>query len=227
MSTTVALGTSGDSPELRTKKRMVLLNSPLLLIVSCHLLATWSVPRFGIWAWVPLQAGYWSLLGLICWGSGRLPDIQSAYSRRTTWGWWVGNVIVGLIPLPILLRNTSLLRMHAALIAYWLVIAVLNPFLEEAYWRGLLGSLTARWPAWLSLAYTSLLFAFAHPLLWGVFSVGNRSWQTVAALLVMGGMWGITFRRTKSLQAVTLSHCLVDVGNMTVWVFMNLYVPPK
>lgn len=205
---------------------MALLSSPLLLIISCHQLTIWSVPRLGTWTWVPLQGTYWLLLGVICWASGQLPDILAAYSRHTALRWWVLNVFVGLIPLPILLRNSSLLRMHA-LVAYWLAIAVINPFLEEGYWRGLLGSLTARWSAGLSLAYTSLLFAFAHPLLWGVFSVGNRSWQTVAALLVMGALWGLTFRRTKSLQAVTMSHCLVDIGNMTVWVFLNLYVPPK
>ncbi len=134
------------------------------------------------------------------------------------------NLIVGLIPLPILLRNTSLLRMHS-LVVCWLAIAIVNPFIEETYWRGVLGSMTNRWPTSLALLYTSLLFALAHPLLWGVFSLGNRNWQAVGALVVMGAAWGLTFRRTKSLQAVSLSHCLVDIGNMTVWVFMNLYVP--
>lgn len=226
MSTTVAVGVPPDPSEFRTWKRRALLISPLLLILSCHLLTIRLVPRLGAWTWVPLQGTYWLLLGLICWGSGQLTNILAGYSRTTTLRWWVVNVLVGVIPLPILLRNTSLLRMHA-LVAYWLAIAVVNPFLEEAYWRGLLGSLTASWSAGLSLAYTSLLFAFAHPLLWGVFSAGNRSWQTFAALLVMGALWGFTFRRTKSLHAVTLSHCLVDIGNMTVWVFLNLYVPPR
>lgn len=224
--TRIAVGSPDDTFGFSSRKRIALLGSPLFLIVSCHLLAIWSVSKIGTWTWVPLQLTYWSLLGLICWGSGQLPTILSAYFRRTTWGWWMGNVIVGLVPLPILLRNSSLLRMHS-LITYWVVIALVNPFLEEAYWRGLLGSLTERWSTGFSLAYTSFFFAFAHPLLWGVFSVGNRNWQTVAALLVMGAVWGISFRRTKSLQAVTLSHCLVDIGNMTVWVFMNLYVPPR
>lgn len=226
MSTTVSALSSSGTSEAPTWKRVTLLGSPLLVIATCHLVAIWSVPKLGIWAWIPLQAAYWSLLALICWSSGKLPALLSAFTRRTTWKWWVIGVVVGLIPLPILLRNTSLLRMHS-LVVYWLVIAVLNPFFEEAYWRGLLGSLTAQWATMPSLAYTSLFFAIAHPLLWGVFSTGNRSWQTVAALIVMGLVWGATFRRTSSLQAVTLSHCLVDIGNMTVWVFMNLYVPQR
>jgi membrane protease YdiL (CAAX protease family) len=226
MSTKAPVVRSDEAWEAPIWKRIVLLSSPLLVIASGHRVAIWSVPRVGTWSWVPLQVTYWLLLGIICWGSGQLRTIRSAYSRPTTWGWWVVNILVGLIPLPILLRNTSLLRMHS-LVTYWVVIALLNPFLEEAYWRGLLGSLTARWSSGISLAYTSLFFALAHPLLWGVFSIGNHSWQTVAALLVMGVVWGTTFRRTKSLQAVTLSHFLVDIGNMSVWVFMNLYVPPK
>ena len=226
MSETASALESDGTSEAPIWKRFTVLSSPPIVIATCHLVAIWSSSQFGKWAWVPLQTAYWALLALICWGSGQLSALVSAYARRTTRGWWVINVVVGLIPLPILLRNTSLLRMKS-LVVYWLVIAVLNPFVEEAYWRGLLGSLTAHWAAVLSLAYTSLFFALAHPLLWGVFSVGNRSWQTIAALIVMGAVWAGTFRRTRSLQAVTLSHCLVDVGNMTVWVFMNLYIPPK
>ena len=207
-------------------KRRLLIASPFIVIASCHVLAVLSAANLASWAWVPLQIFYWSLLLALCWMSGMLPAMLSAYYRQTPWRWWSLNCIVGLIPLPILLRNTSLLRMHS-LVACWLAIAVINPFIEETYWRGVLGSLTSRWPTSFALLYTSLLFAFAHPLLWGVFSVGNRSWQTVAALVVMGAVWNLTFRRTNSLQAVALSHCMVDIGNMTVWVFMNFYVPPK
>jgi hypothetical protein len=42
-------------------------------------------------------------------GLGSASHHLVSFSRRTTWGWWMVNVIVGLIPLPILLRNTSLL----------------------------------------------------------------------------------------------------------------------
>lgn len=226
MSMTASTPSFSGISETPTWKRITLLGSPLLVISTCHLVARWSASRFGIWAWIPLQAAYWSLLALICCSSGQLASLIAAFIRPSKWKWWLVNIGVGLIPLPILLRNTSLFRMHA-LIAYWVVIAVLNPFLEEAYWRGLLGSLSASWATLVSLSYTSLFFALAHPLLWGVFSIGNRNWQTLAALVVMGAVWGGTFRRTRSLQAVTLSHCLVDIGNMTVWVFMNLYVPPK
>lgn len=168
---------------------------------------------------------YWLSLCSICWISGYLPEILSAYRRHTRWSWWLANIAAGLIPLPILLRNTSLLHMHA-LVFCWLAIALLNPVIEETYWRGVLGLATGRWPVVLAVAYTSILFAATHPLLWGVFSIGNRNWQTLAALLIMGALWHLTFRRSGSLQAVTLSHCLVDLGNMTVWVFLNLYVPP-
>lgn len=48
----------------------------------------------------------------------------------------------------------------------------------------------------------------------------------VAALLIMGIVWSATYRQTRSLRANTLSHMLVDLGNMSVWVFLNLYIPP-
>lgn len=209
----------------RFDSQLLLIASPLFIIAAGHIVAWIAASRLGPWAWLPLQLFYWCSLASLCWISGWLPKLLYAYRRRSSWGWWAASIAVGLIPLPILLRSLPLLRMRS-LVVYWLVIALINPVLEETFWRGVLGTATNNWPLGLSLAYTSLLFASAHPLLWGVFSMGNRSWETFAALLVMGAIWHLTFRRTGSLQAITLSHCLVDIGNMTVWVFLNLYVPP-
>ena len=175
---------------------------------------------------VPLQIPYWSLLLLICWRSELLPAIVSAYSQPTSRGWWILNLIVGLIPLPILLRNTPLLRTSSLVVA-WLAIALLIPLIEESYWRGVLENLTRGWPTSFALAYTSLLFALAHPLLWGVFSVGNRSWQTFIALLVMGAVWVLPHAGREAYKRSCCRIALWTIGNMSVWVFMNLYVPPR
>jgi membrane protease YdiL (CAAX protease family) len=107
-----------------------------------------------------------------------------------------------------------------------LAFAAVNPFFEEAYWRGALLDAGRRWPFWLIALYSTVLFVASHPLMWGVFSAGNRSIVLFATLFVMGIAWAYLRRATRSLRFSVLSHVLVDVGNLSVFVFLNLYVPP-
>jgi hypothetical protein len=41
----------------------------------------------------------------------------------------------------------------------------------------------------------------------------------------MGFVWSYIYRKTRSLQAVTFSHMLIDLFNMSVWVYMNILIP--
>ncbi len=40
---------------------------------------------------------------------------------------------------------------RAWIVALWLLLALINPWLEEGYWRGLLMDATDRWPGWLAV----------------------------------------------------------------------------
>jgi membrane protease YdiL (CAAX protease family) len=208
------------------KHRRLILLTPIALIIVGHLTARFFFRWLGVWTWAPLQIVYWSGMLAILYAAHAFHKIAAAYRRPVGWGWWVLGVTVGIIPLPILLLHLQLLRMPL-LVSCWILIALVNPFIEESYWRGMLGEATMAWPGWLACSYSTVLFTAAHPLLWGVFSLGNRNWQTVIALLIMGLAWSITYRKTRSLRSITLSHALVDLGNMTVWVFLNLYAPPR
>ena len=207
------------------KNRKFVLVSPLLVIAVGHFAARLFFHFFNVWAWVPLQLVYWSAMAFLIYRAGGFAPVVAAYSRTSGWQWWLLGVGIGLIPLPVLLLHLNLLHM-TFLAVCWVLIALVNPFLEESFWRCLLGEATAAWPLWLACLYSSAFFTLAHPLLWGVFSIGNRNWQVYLSLMVMGLAWSVTYRRTRSLRVPTFSHMLVDFGNMTVWVFLNLYVPP-
>ncbi|WP_396021241.1 type II CAAX prenyl endopeptidase Rce1 family protein [Bacillus sp. S/N-304-OC-R1] len=71
-----------------------------------------------------------------------------------------------------------------------------------------------------------LFFVLSHPFMWGVFSIANRSYQMYISLFVMGVIWSLIRYRTKSLRWCVYSHMLVDFGNLSVFVFLNLYIPP-
>jgi len=205
-------------------KRNFILLSPLLLTASNYVTARLSAHFLGRWAWVPLQIEYWAMLTAILAFCGGWTVLRQGYRRPTHWGWWIPCLLVGLTPLPVLLLNRGLMR-EPLLIASWLAIALVNPFFEETYWRGLFGEVTQSWPALLACVYPTLFFAFGHPLGLGVFSIGCRSRDMLVALIVMGLVWSYTYRRTRSLQAITFSHMLVDFFNMSVWVYMNILIP--
>lgn len=107
-----------------------------------------------------------------------------------------------------------------------LLFALINPWLEEMYWRGALLEAESGWPVWLNVLYSTLLFVMSHPLMWGVFSIGNRSPHLYLSLFLMEVVWAAIRYRTKSLRWPIYSHILVDIGNLSVFVFLNIYIPP-
>lgn len=207
-------------------KQRLLLLSPFLVLLVCHLASRIAAAALGVWAWIPLALVYWGVMGgLIAWrgepGAVRR-WIGPAKGRR---GWTALAIIVGFIPLSILILNIRLLA-DPLILVLWLLFALINPWFEEGYWRGLMTDLTAHWPRWASISYTTILFTASHPLLWGVFSVANRDWMALVSLLMMGAAWAIAYQKSGTLRWAILSHLLVDLGNLAVPVFLNLYIPP-
>src|SRR5690606_19379190 len=56
---------------------------------------------------------------------------------------------------------------QAVVFVAWLLFAMINPWLEEGYWRGLMLDATRHWPRWASNLYSTSLFTLNHPLLGG------------------------------------------------------------
>lgn len=171
---------------------------------------------------------YWGLLGLMI-------LLFSSHNRMKGWFkkpyynkiWLIAGVLIGLFPvLGILLPNYNLLFYYPGLSILVILFAAINPWFEEGYWRGLLLDAGENFPIWVRLIYSSALFSFSHPLMWGVFSIGNRSYQLLLTLFVMGIAWSFIRYKMKSLRWSVYSHILVDLGNLSVFVFLNIYIPP-
>lgn len=215
------------SPWLVIKERFLLL-SPWLVLVVGHAAARIAAHYIGTWAWVPLALVYWGLLGgLIVWGNGKDARKRWFSPPRGPRRWSVVAVAVGFITLPILILNRHLLA-DPTIFVLWILFALINPWFEEGYWRGLLldAAAEAQWPRSLSTAYTTVLFAASHPLMWGVFSIANRDWMPLVALLLMGMAWSTAYHHTGTLRWAIVGHVIVDLGNLAVPVFLNLYIPP-
>jgi uncharacterized protein len=204
-------------------RRFILL-SPFIVIGSGHLTAQTAAIWLGAWAWLPLTIVFWAtLILLIARGGGREAVRRWNASPQGSWGWLVLAVVVGFIPFIVFLLNWRLLA-SSRLWLLWGLFAFINPWFEEGYWRGLLLDAAADWKPWLSVLYTSAVYAASHPLMWGVNSFANREWVVLASTFVMGVCWAIIYRRTKSLRYAVFSHVLVDLFNLNVVIFLNLNI---
>ena len=211
------------SPEMR--QRITLL-SPIIIFVIGGVTACIGGLFLGVWAWLPLALIYWSMLAFfMTWGRNHETILRWFLPpAKGTWGWSMLAIAVSFIPLPILLMNWPLLRPIDVWLP-WLLFALINPWFEEGYWRGLLIDTTATWKNGVSILYTSGLFALSHPALWGVNSISNRSIIVVVSTFIMGIVWAFVYQKTRSLRWVVIAHILVDLFNLAVPVFLNLYAP--
>lgn len=217
---------STNPPDDSKQRQCFVLLSPLAILAVGHLTARFAGATLGVWVWIPLNLVLWAMFAFfIAWGGGGGALRRWLGPARGAWGWKVLAIAVGLIPLPLMLLHWKLFD-SAWLVLAWLIFAIVNAPLEEAYWRGLLLDRTARWPGWLGVLYSSVFFALNHPLTIGVHSIANRHPATAASTFVMGLVWAVVYRKTGSLRWAIASHVLVDLLNLSVLAFLNRYVPP-
>ncbi len=213
------------------RRLLLALASPLAVLVVGYLAARLFAAWLGQWAWVGVALIYWgSLIALVA-AFGDLSQMRRWLGPSQGSRWWaLLAVLVGLIAFPLLLfPNWQLLR-SVPLAAAWLAFAVVNGFLEEVYWRGFLLDAAAPLPRAFSLTYSIVLFTVLHPLMWGVFSRLNAfdpanplAFAPFGVILVgLSLAYAVIYLRTRSLRWAILSHCLSDLGNLSIFVFMNL-----
>jgi membrane protease YdiL (CAAX protease family) len=105
-----------------------------------------------------------------------------------------------------------------------LFFVVINPCLEEGYWRGVLldtGSDKNKWPV---VSYSSTLFMINH--MWiSIMVIGARNPMASVFQFVFGVLMSITYLKTRSLRWPLVAHFLTNLLTPTVAVFLNLYVP--
>lgn len=118
--------------------------------------------------------------------------------------------------------------LNVDLVPAWMLVAVLgyaliNPYFEETFWRGLLEELPA--PPAVRTLYSAFLFGFSHYFLWGAVWLADppRKWMVSAvATFFMGILWSWLYRRDGRLAYPMASHFLVDIGNLSVAVFTGV-----
>jgi membrane protease YdiL (CAAX protease family) len=209
--------------------------SPVLVLLIANTAARFFWSQFGNWAWLGSSLTYWGTTLLIIWLLGDRQSWSRWFGKSHGSKWWIlAAVIVGFVSFPFLFfPHMSALR-PVGLVILWFLFAVVNSTCEELYWRGFLLDQTINLPRAFGVIYSSILFTAIHPLMLGVYSQANRFDPAhPTALLPFLGIvmflslfYSLLYFKTKSLRLPILSHFLTDLGNLSIFLFMNLVIIP-
>jgi membrane protease YdiL (CAAX protease family) len=218
--------------ETRTYQLLVL-GSPVAVVIIGHFAAQVFLNLFGQWAWVGSSVVYWGSMALIIWALADRGAIRRWAAPSQGSKWWIALALaMGLISFPLLFIPNLHVMKPVGLVLAWLVFAIINSSCEEAYWRGFLLDETSQLPRAFGVVWSTIFFTMIHPLMLGVFSTINRydpEHPTALIpfwiiLVILSLAFSLLYLKTRSLRLPVLSHFLSDLGNLSIFLFMNLVV---
>jgi membrane protease YdiL (CAAX protease family) len=208
----------------RAVRRHVVILSPVVMIAVCHAVQRAGGSVLGVWAWVPTMMVFWACIAAVVgWSGGAVRDWL-----RPPQGHWLWSALalgVGVASVREFVSGWRVLE-SPSLFWWWLGFGLVNPWFEEAYWRGLLIDATRGWVGGLGVVYSTLLFALSHPAVWGVHSIVLRHPAALVGLALVGAVWGLAYWRTGSLRWTIAGHACANLLGLAVPILMNAYVPP-
>ena len=204
----------------RKYTKIVLL--PFIIIIIGLAVAVTANYIIGAWAFIPLALVYWTSIFIVIKPTKKKMVEKFAYPPKH-----FRYILLAFIPVSFCIVSFVWGVQYISgisLIIMWVLFAIINSVAEEMFWRGyLLDNL--KWKPTAKILFSTFLFLLSH-LTWGVFSVTIRSHIMILPMLVMGIAWGYAYHKTKSLKWCIIAHFFVDILSLSVWVFLNIYIPP-
>lgn len=207
---------------MKLTKEKIVLTSPFLIIAINFGIAFLFGSFIGKWAFIPVILIEWSLfLFFILRYAKKETRRKWLQKSNSSVGWNILALITGLLPLPLFLMHYETLTVWKVWLP-WIILALINPWLEEFYWRGLLLEYTKKWSDWTAILFTSFVFAINHAV-FGVNSELNSGITVIITTFVMGIIWALVYKKTDSLRWIIIAHFLVDLFNLSAASFLDLY----
>jgi len=207
---------------LKLTKKHIVIASPFLIILANFGVALAFGKIIGKWAFIPMVLFGWAIWSFFILKYGGINSIKKWLGNsKSGIGWGILAVIIGLITLPLFVRHYELLKDWTIWLP-WILLALINPWIEEFYWRGLLLDYTKNLPNWISVLFVSILFASNH-IAFGINSKVNSGIEIVISTFIMGVVWAIIYKKTKSLRWTIFSHFLIDFFGVSSVAFLDLF----
>ena len=196
-----------------TNQRVVIL-SPFLIITVNFGLAFLFGQFIGKWAFIPMISIGWVLWLFFILKFGGTDSIRNWLKKPTGKIWWgIFAILIGLIPLPLFIFHHDTLSEWIIWLP-WIILALINPWIEEFYWRGLLLDFTSNWSGWAAVLYSSILFALNHAA-FGLNSELNGGFEIVNIDFNHGNRLGICLQKDQKLK---MGHLCSFLGRL-FWTF--------
>lgn len=212
-------------------RRWIILASPILVVLIGNLAAHFFTALLGQWAWTGTSVVYWGILLIIMVLLNEKKRIKTWFGKTQGSRLWILlAIVIGLIPFPLILMPNIHVMNSIPLVAAWLLFAIINSVCEETYWRGFLLDETRHLPRIFGVIYSTILFTSIHPLMLGVYSKIQAfdPHKPLALLpfgiilLIISVSYCLIYLKTKSLRLAIFSHFLSDLGNLSIFLFMNM-----
>lgn len=209
-------------------KQVILLFAPTILIfIGLSLMQNILITFILFYGWllfIPLLFTFWK--------KTNRPTLQLPLTKTNL---WIG-VISGLICLVsiygfVVIFQSSVLDIPqlqrllekwnfsgAKVILLVLVLALINPILEELYWREFMfGRLSLKLGNVIAVLITAIFYSLYHLIVvMDIFSFPFNVLSVISVFLA-GLMWGIFRVKLNSIVASIISHSLADIGIMLVY----------
>jgi membrane protease YdiL (CAAX protease family) len=182
------------------------LHQDLATSIQPNYLLLWGLVR--ILLVIPL------LLALILRGGVKGEEIYFSFGNYkkviaiTFWGTFAFTFI-GIVLYPWLIRTTSLnVLTFFEYLPIFLLYAVTNAFIEETFFRGIaLHFITEKTRFWIANLVQAFFFALIHI----INPMTSSPWAFVLATFLLGILWGLLTKRTKSLLPAIAIHVMADI----------------
>ena len=194
--------------------------SPVLILLITQAIAVLFGKALNSLVYIPIILIYWAVLVfiLIKYGTGNIRKwLQKPQGH---WVWIIIALLVGFSSLPLFLQHYQVFRDLSILIPT-ILFFLINPWLEEFYWRGLLIDVTQNWPAWISILYSTVLFTLWHSA-FAWYSDGAKSVPFYLAVLILGLVMALIYKNTKSVWLAVISHMMINILNLSIPSLLNM-----
>jgi len=173
------------------------------------------------WIYVTAFYGIWIIISLLV--LLKKSDLKILLQPGHNNGWYI---IPALMAIPVFILvyipNNDVMQFDL-MFALNIFICLVNPWLEELYWRGLSYQLFGQRPA-VSFLLSAVGFGLSHPLIFGINSPGIAGVPGFVGPFVIGAIWWFCLRKTATLRGCIVTHFLIDVSGMAVYVLADRLV---
>ncbi len=210
-----------------TNQKRIVLVSPFL-ITAVNVIVAFSFGKvIGKWAFIPIILIEWFLFLFFVFKYGGGTDSIKKWLQKSkgSFGWSILAVLMGLITLPLFLLHNHTLTNWTIWLP-WILLALINPWIEEFYYRGFLLDNTTEWKKWKAILFSTSVFAANHAV-FGINSEVNSGFTVVVSTFIMGLVWSIVYTKTKSLRWAIFGHFLVDFFSLSAPAFLDLFEAGK